>query len=317
MLEKRIKTSVFKIQERDILAELLADKRSENTRKAYQKDLVNFFQSIASSPPTPELLKEFLTLERFTATGLVLQYKAELIQAGLKEATVNRRLASIKSLVRYAGKIGKCDWSLEEVSGEKIKTYRDTSGIGIEQYKKMLAVPNRNTLRGKRDYAILHLLWSNVLRVSEVCNINVSDYNFAESSLWILGKGKGTQKERVSLSSSTNTALEEWLVARGDELKLSDPLFIAVTPQNFNHRLSTDAIADIVKKYAKKAGVKKHLSPHRIRHSGITYALDATNGNVRKVQKLSRHVKLETLMLYDDNRASAQAEITNLISRDL
>ena len=55
------------------------------------------------------------------------------------------------------------------------------------------------------------------------------------------------------------------------------------------------------------------MSPHRIRHSAITAALDATNGNVRKVQKLSRHKKLDTLMLYDDNRTNMQGEISSLL----
>jgi integrase/recombinase XerC len=55
------------------------------------------------------------------------------------------------------------------------------------------------------------------------------------------------------------------------------------------------------------------MSPHRIRHSAITAALEATNGNVRKVQKLSRHKKLDTLMLYDDNRANMQGEVSSLL----
>jgi integrase/recombinase XerC len=55
------------------------------------------------------------------------------------------------------------------------------------------------------------------------------------------------------------------------------------------------------------------MSPHRIRHSAITAALDATDGNVRKVQKLSRHKKLDTLMIYDDNRGKDQRDITNLL----
>jgi integrase/recombinase XerC len=60
--------------------------------------------------------------------------------------------------------------------------------------------------------------------------------------------------------------------------------------------------------------VKKIVSPHRIRHSGITAALDATDGNVRKVQKLSRHANLNTLMIYDDNRQNIQGELSDLLS---
>ena len=69
----------------------------------------------------------------------------------------------------------------------------------------------------------------------------------------------------------------------------------------------------LVQKYAKLAGIDKVMSPHRIRHSAISESLNLTNGDVRKVQKLSRHKKLDTLMIYDDNRTSLQGEITDLL----
>ncbi|HEY9695351.1 MAG TPA: tyrosine-type recombinase/integrase [Oculatellaceae cyanobacterium] len=65
---------------------------------------------------------------------------------------------------------------------------------------------------------------------------------------------------------------------------------------------------------AQDAGITKKLSPHRIRHSSVTAALEATNGDVRRVQKLSRHSNLNTLMIYDDNRLSHQGEITYLLA---
>ena len=78
--------------------------------------------------------------------------------------------------------------------------------------------------------------------------------------------------------------------------------------------MSGRGLAKIIEKIAKTAGIEKRMSPHRIRHSGITAALDATNGNVRKVQKLSRHVDLNTVVLYDDNRRNLQAEVTDLLA---
>ena len=66
-------------------------------------------------------------------------------------------------------------------------------------------------------------------------------------------------------------------------------------------------------KYANLAGIDKVMSPHRIRHSSITEALNLTNGDVRKVQKLSRHSNLNTLMIYDDNRQNLQGEVTNML----
>jgi integrase/recombinase XerC len=69
-----------------------------------------------------------------------------------------------------------------------------------------------------------------------------------------------------------------------------------------------------VQGYCRQAGIEKPMSPHRIRHSSITAALDVTEGNVRKVQKLSRHSNLDTLMVYDDNRTKDQLEISDLLA---
>jgi integrase/recombinase XerC len=267
-------------------------------------------------PPHPKLVKQFLALDRFQAIALVLQYKAQMIQQGLKEATVNRRLSALKSLVQFANKLGHCQWSLQEIQGEPVQAYRDTTGIAPAGIKAMLAVPDRQTRSGKRDYAILRLLWDNALRRQEVVGANVADFDPQRRTLAIRGKGKGSQQTLISLSLPTNEAIAQWL-AELQAIALSapaNPLFIALDPAHLGHRLTGTAIYQLVQTAAQRAGIAKIMSPHRIRHSAITAALDATNGNVRKVQKLSRHKKLDTLMIYDDNRANLQGEVSSLLS---
>jgi integrase/recombinase XerC len=317
--------SSFNIQpQEDILGNLLANKRSENTRRAYAKDLKDFFITMAGVEPDRNLIAEFLQLSRFNATALVLKYKAVLIDRNLSEATINRRLAAIKSLVNYARQIGICDYSLDDILGEKVKAYRDTSGVSLEVYRQVLDIVDRSTLKGKRDYAILRLLWDNALRRGELVKANINDFDPDRRSLTIYGKGRGTQAETISLSQSTVAALQEWL---GDgreayhlrhrskaKRKRNDPLFIALDRASYGHRLTGTAIYKIVQATAAAAGLTKRLSPHRVRHSGITAALDATGGNVRMVQKLSRHARLDTLMVYDDNRQNHQAEVTELLA---
>ncbi len=299
--------------DRDILAELLADKRSVNTRLAYAKDLKDFFQAATGREPDSTLVAQFLQLDRFNAIALVLKYKAGLIEQGLKEATINRRLAAIKSLVNFARKVGKCEWSLEDVKGEKIQAYQDTTGIDADAFKRILAIPDRSTLKGKRDYAILRLLWECCLRRAEVSQCDIKDFDVESKRLWILGKGKGSQKTAISLSPKTVLALQDWLLERKD-LKINQPLFISLDRASYGHRLSCTSIYKVVNAAAISAGITKKLSPHRIRHSGITAALDATGGDVRRVQKLSRHAKLDTLMIYDDNRTNHQGDLTELLS---
>jgi integrase/recombinase XerC len=69
----------------------------------------------------------------------------------------------------------------------------------------------------------------------------------------------------------------------------------------------------MIDSYCKAAGINRKMSSHRLRHSSITHALEVTDGNVRKVQKLSRHAKIETLMIYDDARENLQGELSNLL----
>ena len=301
------------IANRDLLAQLLSDKRSPNTRHAYAKDLRDFFGTIANSEPTPEMVTYFLQLERCDAVTLVLRYKGMLVERGLKEATINRRLSAIKSLVKLAFSAGKCHYTLEEVKGEKVQVYRDTKGISREAYRKVLALPDRTTLKGKRDYALLRLLWDNALRRGEIAGADVGDFDSEAKTLKVKGKGKGTAYEVIDLSVSTSEAIREWLFERR-ELNREAPLFISLDPIKKGHRITGAGIYWLVQHYCKAAGVSKQMSPHRIRHSSITAALDATNGNVRKVQKLSRHATIDTLMVYDDNRQQDQLEISTLLA---
>ena len=296
----------------DILAALLSDKRSLNTRRAYEKDLQYFFLAAYGQNPTTAVIAQFLNLNRFEAIAIVLRYKSELIAKGLKESTINRRLSALRSLVNFAAKLGKCTWTLNDVPTETVQTYRDTTGIKPDGIRTMLLNINRDTTKGKRDFAILRLLWDNALRRNEVVSANIGDFDFEARSLQILGKGRGSQKSLISLSTGTANAIQDWLYHF--KTKNSDrPLFHALDPVNHGHRLTGTAIYQIVNQLAQDSGIFKRMSPHRIRHSAITAALDATNGNVRKVQKLSRHKKLDTLMLYDDNRTNMQGEVSSLL----
>src|SRR5699024_2121938 len=82
---------------------------------------------------------------------------------------------------------------------EKIKTYRDTTGIELDEFKQMLDIPNKDTLKGKRDYAILILFFETAIRRGEVTKINIVDYEPEKNVIWIIGKGRGTQKESITI----------------------------------------------------------------------------------------------------------------------
>ena len=297
----------------DVLAQLLADKRNPNTRRAYEKDLKDFFGKMTGLPPSSDSVLEFLHLQREQAVMVVLKYKAKLIASGVREATINRRLAAIKSLAKMGRKLGVCNYSLEDVSGEKVKAYRDTRGVDSKTIAKVLHSFDRETLIGKRNYAIFMVLWGLALRRQEICQLDVGDFDFYGRKLRILGKGQGTNEEYLDMSKDVGIAIADWLIARGD-VNTNLPMFTALDFHNEGHRLTADAIYKIVSTAFKAVGVKKQMSPHRVRHSAITAALDATDGNIRKVQKLSRHADPRTLMIYDDNRNKDLWEMSELLT---
>ena len=298
---------------------LLQDKRSPATRRAYKGDLVDFF----GASPTPDVVKAFVgQAVPLLAQRLVL-YREEMRAKGLAPATINRRLAAVRSLLKMCYRLGLSSTDGRNlIDGERTKAYRDTRGTDLDNLKRLLALPDRSTLRGKRDYALLRLLCDNALRRAEVCALTVGDFQPDDKRLAILGKGR-TEKEFITLHPSSTAAVAAYILAsghketlasgHGETLEREGPLFLTCDhrPRLAGTGLTSNGLYEVVKTYGTKIGLK--LSPHKLRHSAITVALDKTGGDVRRVQKLSRHVKLETLILYDDNRTDQQGEITMLL----
>jgi integrase/recombinase XerC len=294
-----------------LLDDWLNRSRSPHTKRVYRSNIYGFFDYLGEEL-TSDTLALFLLLDSHQAFELVSQYHGSLIARKLAPATINQKLAAIKSLVNYANQAGKCHYTLSNIKAEKLISYRDTKGISIEQFKLMLEAVDSNSIKGTRDRAILLLMWGNALRRSEVVNCDVADFAPNTGELVITGKGKIAQPEIISLGKSAIAAIENWLTARGyytDE----DPLFCAIHKSYWGNRLHSHSIYKLVQKYATMAGIDKVMSPHRIRHSSITEALNLTDGDVRKVQKLSRHSNLNTLMIYDDNRQNYQGEVTDIL----
>jgi integrase/recombinase XerC len=212
--------------------------------------------------------------------------------------------------VGYARKLGECHLSLDDLPGVKSKSYRDTSGVDVEEFKQIISTIDRDGPIGIRDYAIMRLLWDNVLRRKEICGLNVRDFD-RTGKLYILGKGD-LEQTAIDLTDGAIAAIVDWL-AVGKTGGADSPLFISLSHNKPGHRLSGTGLYSIVRAYSAAAGIAKVMSPHRVRHSGITAALDATNGDTRRVQQLSRHANLNTLTLYDDNRQHHQGVISKVL----
>jgi integrase/recombinase XerC len=119
----------------------------------------------------------------------------------------------------------------------------------------------------------------------------------------IVGKGE-SEKTNVTLNAPTTAALADWVAARGE---WPGALFV---------RLDAGNAARASKELGLRAGLARGTNPHGLRHQGITRALDLAGGDVRKVKRFSRHAKLETLLLYDDNRRDEAGAIAKLLGED-
>ena len=126
----------LKFFEDDILEELLRDKRSPATRRGYESDLRIFFDFLELAI-NAESIAWFLNLTQFEAIRLVLGYKSVLRDRNLKANTINRKVAAVKSLVAYARRTGRCAYSLDDIEGERVKAYRDTTGVDGKAIAKM------------------------------------------------------------------------------------------------------------------------------------------------------------------------------------
>jgi integrase/recombinase XerC len=303
----------------DIWSEFLRLQISPETKRTYASAIDDFFTKITGSRSNSIQISEFLRLTQHDAIAIVLKYKADLLDLNLAPSTINVRISALKSLVVHARKLGQCEFSLSDIRNVKVRTYRDTTGVKPAVFKSIVDGIEREVIEGeaesksvmgKRDYAILRLLWDAALRRGEVGHLTIGD--FQDNKLWIKGKGK-LQKESIDLPIKTVQALEEWLIVRGSNEKL-DPLFISLDNRSGGMKLSTRSIDRLLKRASKKAKVAKVMSPHKVRHSSITAALNASDGNVRKVQKLSRHADIRTLMIYDDNLREDQGEMSSLLS---
>ncbi len=281
--------------------------RSPSTRRAYESDLTAFAGYVGA--PSPGIaLEGLLRGGPRAAFAAVTAYKAALRDDGLAAATINRRLASLRSFVRFARAAGLVNWVLE-VENVKTQPYRDTRGPGASGVSDILEVLRRRRgAKAARDRAIVRLLYDLALRRGELTQLDVGDVDLSGGVVRVYGKGR-TEKEERTLPPETAAALDAWLDARGRD---AGPLFINFDRAGKGGRLTGAAVYYVVKYAGKKAGY--NVTPHGLRHAAITEALDKTGGDVRAVQKYSRHRDLETLTVYDDTRRDLAGDIAKIVA---
>lgn len=289
------------------LVEAFLSGRNARTLEAYGRDLEDF-RVFVGSVTADEAAGELLGRGHGEANALALSYKSHLVERKLAAATVNRRLAALRSLVKLARTLGFVPWALE-VESVKAETYRDTRGPGRGSVRRMLErLDERLDAKGRRDRALLRLLFDLALRRGEVVSLDVEHVDLEGGTVAVLGKGR-TGRVKVTLPDATKAALSAWVAVRGAD---AGALFVSLDRASRGHRLTGRAVYKIVRELGEDLDLR--VRPHGLRHAAITEALELTGGNVRAVQRFSRHRDLRVLTVYDDNRSDLAGEVASLVS---
>lgn len=253
--------------------------RSLKTVQNYDRYLRNFFNFSKISSPgaiTDELLRK---------------YRLYLNRGGLKKRTQNYYLIALRNFLKYLSWRG-----IESLAAERIllarAPERDLDLISIEELERLLAAPDTEvrpqgqnkgrTSKILRDRAILELLFSTGLRVSELCSLTRDSIDLKKDEFSV--RGKGEKVRVVFLSDSAKKALRDYLAKRED---ISEALF-PITPRS---------VERLIKYYAAKAGISKKVTPHVLRHMFATDLL-INGADLRSVQALLGHANISTTQVY-------------------
>ncbi len=302
--------ALVKAEPADELLVAFLSGRSECTRRAYSQDLEDFGRFLGVDKVS-EAATALLSRGHGEANRVALAWKASLQERRLQAATINRRLAALRSLVQLARTLGIVPWALE-VRNVRAESYRDTRGPGRNGVRLLLdEVERRKDKKAIRDRAALRLLYDLGLRRSEVVGLDVDDLDPEAPTITVMGKGR-TQKTSLTLPGPTKEAIQQWLEARGTE---PGPLFTNLDRAGKGCRLTGTSLYRIVRSLGEQVGLK--VRPHGLRHTAITEACklaQAKGMGLEEVLDFSRHRDVKVLMVYRDGERDVQGQLATLVA---
>jgi len=261
---------------------------SELTIKSYREDLISLAEFLAESFGG--------AFKPAAITPLDLRgYVAALHEAGYAKSSVARRLASLRSFFRFAQREGLVDGNPAKPLRNPRPDRKLPHFLNTDEISRLFETPPADKPLGLRDRAILEVMYSGGLRVSETVGVNDEDLDFDSGIVRIRGKGK---RERLApLGSFALRAVRQWLASR--ELSSREPQDgqAPVFVNKFGCRLTTRSVARMLEKHLKVAGLDTRTTPHTLRHSFATHLLDR-GADIRSVQELLGHKSLVTTQIY-------------------
>jgi len=290
---------------------------SAHTVRAYESDLSQFLHSVAAAAGVAPAALRPRDLDRTAVRGFL----ADLHQAGSSRSTAARKLAAVRSLLRYLRREGIIDEDPGALVPTPKREVRMPAHLSESEMAALLDTAAVDTPLGRRDRAILELFYASGLRLSELAGLDLDDLNLSARMVRVLGKGR---KERlVPFNTGTATAIRKYLNDRAQLVgpanrlrqgsggreagrygRRKDPLFV-----NYRGgRLTARSIDRLVRRYVAASSARVGISPHALRHSFATHLLQR-GADLRAIQELLGHSRLSTTQRYTHVNAAQLLDV--------
>ena len=253
---------------------------SSNTAVSYKRDLLKLSKFLNASG-----VNDFENLTEEICSAWI----ADLFQNNVSARSIQRHISSSKGFFNYLKKSGLIsDSPFQLISSPKSPSYLPNI-LSPEEVSQLLNFKPKNS-QEKRDLAIIELIYSSGLRVSEAVNSNLNDFEENKNFLRVIGKGSKTRL--VPVGRYAQNAINDWMLER-DKLSTQDnALFVNLR----GSRISTRSVQERIKNIALMQGLPP-VNPHMLRHSFATHLLESS-GDLRSIQELLGHSSLSTTQIY-------------------
>ena len=253
---------------------------SENTINSYQRDLNKFSKFLEASG-----VNNFGNLTEEMCSAWI----ADLFQHNVSARSIQRHISSAKGFFNYLKKSGLVINSPFELINSPKSPSHLPNVLSPEEVSQLLNFKPKNT-QEKRDLAIIELIYSSGLRVSETINVNLGDFEDNKNFLRVLGKGSKTRL--VPVGRYAQNAINDWMIEREKLATKDDSLFVNLRGK----RITTRSVQERLKNIAIMQGLPP-VNPHMLRHSFATHLLESS-GDLRSIQELLSHSSLSTTQIY-------------------
>ena len=253
---------------------------SENTTKSYERDLKKLCSFVQSLKIT-----SYAQINSETCSAWI----GNLYSQNINAKSIQRHLSSAKGFFRFLKKNGLIGSSPFELVNAPKSAMNLPEVLSPEDMEQLLNFKPKNAIEF-RDMAIIELMYSSGLRVSEAVNVNIDD--FEEDKLFLRVLGKGSKTRLVPIGRFAISAVNAWLLERDKILNKTDALFLSMR----GTRLTVRSVQLRLKKLATKQGLPP-IHPHMLRHSFATHMLESSS-DLRTIQELLGHSSLSTTQIY-------------------